>query len=245
MIDIALTSASLPAKHRILSACVRLFLEKGYRHATLAEIIERSDVSYSTFQNIFRAKDGVLTELTEFMFSNQFSAAASVTGAPLTPVQLYAVETSLQLTLTELNENLREIYLEAYNHPDTLAIIHRKTAAELYRIFGAYRPERTERDFLLLEFGSAGLMRGYMAQRCSADLPLETKLRAFLTLSLSAYRVPEAEQASALAVVMGLDLRALAQRVLHQLFQALSMRYDFSLTGIEEVVSTEESEGKR
>lgn len=113
MIDIALTSASLPAKHRILSVCVRLFLEKGYRHATLAEIIERSDVSYSTFQNIFRAKDGVLTELTEFMFSNQFSAAASVTGAPLTPVQLYAVETSLQLTLTELNENLREIYLEA------------------------------------------------------------------------------------------------------------------------------------
>ena len=44
-VDIALTNASLSARRRILSACVRIFLEKGYRRATLAEIIERSDVS--------------------------------------------------------------------------------------------------------------------------------------------------------------------------------------------------------
>ena len=63
VIRISITSASLPAKKRILTVCVRLFLEKGYRRTTLAEIIEKADVSYSTFQNIFRAKDGVLTEL--------------------------------------------------------------------------------------------------------------------------------------------------------------------------------------
>ena len=65
VIRISITSASLPAKKRILTVCVRLFLEKGYRRTTLAEIIEKAEVSYSTFQNIFRAKDGVLTELTE------------------------------------------------------------------------------------------------------------------------------------------------------------------------------------
>ena len=51
----AITSASLPAKKRILTVCVRLFLEKGYKRSTLAEIIEKAEVSYSTFQNIFRA----------------------------------------------------------------------------------------------------------------------------------------------------------------------------------------------
>ena len=76
---IALTNASLPAKRRILTVCVKLFLEKGYRKTTLAEIIEKAEVSYSSFQNIFRAKDGVLTELTEFMFSNQFTAARVLT----------------------------------------------------------------------------------------------------------------------------------------------------------------------
>ena len=52
-IAIAITKVSPPAKKRTVS--VRLFLEKGYKKATLAEIVEKADVSYSTFQNIFRA----------------------------------------------------------------------------------------------------------------------------------------------------------------------------------------------
>lgn len=76
----AITSASLPAKKRILTACVRLFLEKGYKGTTVAEIIREADVSASTFQNIFRAKDGVLVELVEFMFGNQFGAARKIAG---------------------------------------------------------------------------------------------------------------------------------------------------------------------
>ena len=131
VVCIGITSASLPAKKRILTVCVKLFLEKGYKRTTLAEIIEKAEVSYSTFQNIFRAKDGVLTELTEFMFSNQFAMARSMTGAQLPPVYVYAVETAIQMTLTELNENLREIYIEAYMQKEASDYIFRKTAKEL------------------------------------------------------------------------------------------------------------------
>ena len=109
MILIAITSASLPTKKRILTVCVKLFLEKGYKQTTLAEINEKAGVSFSQFQNIFRAKDGVLTELVEFMFENQFAMARSAAGAKLPPIYVYAVETAIQMTLTELNENLREI----------------------------------------------------------------------------------------------------------------------------------------
>ena len=108
------TSVSLPAKKRILTICVKLFLEKGYKKTTMAEIVEKANVSYSSFQNIFRAKDGVLTELVAFMFSNQFAMARGAAGEHLPPVYVYAVETAIQMTLTELNENLREIYIEAY-----------------------------------------------------------------------------------------------------------------------------------
>ena len=100
MILIAITSASLPTKKRILTVCVKLFLEKGYKQTTLAEINEKAGVSYSQFQNIFRAKDGVLTELVEFMFSSQFGAARKIAGADLPPIYVYAVETAIQITLT-------------------------------------------------------------------------------------------------------------------------------------------------
>ena len=47
----AITAASLAAKQRILSACVRLFLEKGYKRTTVAEILKAANVSVSTFHS--------------------------------------------------------------------------------------------------------------------------------------------------------------------------------------------------
>ena len=229
----AITSASLAAKKRILTACVRLFLEKGYKGTTIAEILREADVSASTFQNIFHAKDGILVELVEFMFGNQFRMARQMAGETLPPVYVYAAETAIQMTLTELNENLREIYLEAYTQPETTEYIHQNTSTELYRIFSPYLPGYTESDFYELEIGSAGIMRGYMARRCDKYFTLERKLRRFLVMSLSAYKVPEAEQEQVLAFIAALDIRNLAEQVMHQLFAALAMRFEFSLQGIE------------
>ena len=233
MVIIAITSASLAAKKRILTACVRLFLEKGYKGTTVAEILREADVSASTFQNIFHAKDGVLVELVEFMFSNQFRTARQMAGQELPPVYVYAAETAIQMTLTELNENLREIYLEAYTQPETAEYIHQNTSSELYRIFSPYLPGYTESDFYELEIGSAGIMRGYMSRKCDKYFTLERKLRRFLVMSLSAYKVPEAEQEQVLAFIAALDVRKQAEQVMHQLFAALAMRFEFSLQGIE------------
>ena len=106
------------AKRRILSACVRLFLEKGYTNTKVAEIRKEADVSAGSFQNIFHTKDGVLTELIGMMFSRQFGAVKPLASNVPSPAYIYAVETALQLTLTEMSENLRDIYVEAYTFPD-------------------------------------------------------------------------------------------------------------------------------
>lgn len=63
------------SKRKILSACVKLFIEQGYHNTTLAQVLKEAEVSSSTFQNIFHSKDGVLLELTDFMFDSQFMAA--------------------------------------------------------------------------------------------------------------------------------------------------------------------------
>ena len=228
----ALTNASLPAKRRILAVCVKLFLEQGYKKTTVAQIVQRAGVSNSSFQNIFRAKDGVLTELVAFMFSSQFSAARSAIGEKLPPVYVYAAETAIQMTLTELNENLREIYIEAYSQQEASEYIFRETAKELYAIFGSYQPALTAEDFYAMEIGTAGLMRGYMAKPCDETLPLEKKLESFLTLSLRGYRVPEEELQQVLAFLGTMDIRAVAQRIMERLFHALEMRYDFHLGGM-------------
>ena len=217
-------------KRKILTVCVRLFLEQGYKETSITQITENAGVTRGSFQNLFRTKDAVLLELVETMFSGQFSAAKSITGQQLPPVYAYAVETAIQLTLTELNERLREIYLEAYSLPDTAEYIHLHTTAELKQIFGGSFPGYSDSDFYEMEIGTAGLMRGYMARKCDIHFPLDRKLSRFLTAAMRVYRVPEEEQRQVLAFIRSLDIRAIAAEVMEKLFAMLEMKFDFKLS---------------
>ena len=123
----ALRRDSLETKNRILSICVRLFIEQGYHQTTIGQILEEAKVSASSFQNIFHTKDGVLKELLEFMFSGQFDTAKSAIADNLPSAYTYAVETSIQLALTELNENLRDIYVEVYSKLEIAEYIYAYT----------------------------------------------------------------------------------------------------------------------
>ena len=216
------------AKRRVLAACAHLFLEKGYTNTKLAEILKAADVSGGSFQNIFRTKDGVLKEFVGIMFNGQFGVAKALTANAPSPAHVYAVETALQLTLTEMNENLRDIYIEAYTYPETLEIIHRHTAKELRSAFGAYLPEFSESDFYEMDWGTSGMMRGYMARKCDPYFTLERKVRRFLEMSLSVFRVPPEEAEQIMAYVQQLDVRAAAMEAMDALFQSLSMQFDLT-----------------
>ena len=73
----------MATKQRILTVCVRLFLEQGYKETTITQITEEAKVTRGSFQNLFPTKDAVLMELVETMFSGQFGAARTITGGGL------------------------------------------------------------------------------------------------------------------------------------------------------------------
>ena len=220
---------SSETKRKILTVCVRLFLEQGYKNTTVSQIVDEAGVARGSYLNLFPTKDRILLELTETMFGGQFGVARSIADSKLPPVYAYAVETAIQLTLTELNENLRDIYLEAYSHTEASEYIYQHTSSELHRIFGPYLPSYTESDFYELEIGSAGIMRGYMSRPCDKYFTLEKKLARFLSMSLNAYAVPAAEQKQVLDFIAKLDIRAIAVQVMQELFKALAMRFSFPL----------------
>lgn len=184
----------------------------------MTDIIRDADVSVSTFQNIFRSKDGVLLDLAESMFENQFTFARRVVGENASPALLYAVETSVQLALSELNENIREVYVETYSHPQTMEYVCQKTSSTLYKLLGSYQPECGPSDFYEMDIGSAGIMRGYMARPCDKYFTLDHKLNNFVKMSLRAYRVPEDEIKSILATIQKIDMIQVAEKVMDELF---------------------------
>ena len=233
---------SSETKRKILTVCVRLFLEEGYKNTSVSQILDEAGVARGSYLHLFPTKDRILLELTETMFGGQFGVARSIADSKLPPVYAYAVETAIQLTLTELNENLREIYIEAYSLPETSEYIYLHTTAELKQIFGANFPDYSDSDFYEMEIGTAGLMRNYMARKCDIHFPLERKLSRFLTAAMRVYRVPEDELEQTVRFVERLDIRSIAERMMHSLFQTLAMHYDFSLQEVEAPLISETEE---
>ena len=210
--------------------------------ASVSQIVDEAGVARGSYLNLFPTKDKILLDLTETMFGGQFGMARSIADIKLPPVYAYAVETAIQLTLTELNENLREIYIEAYSLPETSEYIYLHTTAELKQIFSANFPDYSDSDFYEMEIGTAGLMRNYMARKCDIHFPLERKLSRFLTAAMRVYRVPEDELEQTVRFVERLDIRSIAERVMHTLFQTLAMHYDFSLQEMEAPLISETEE---
>lgn len=219
-------NASVATRNKILSACAHLFLTQGYHKTTVKQIAAESGCATSSFQNLFRSKENVLSEFVGYMFSEQFGAAKKTVETNYPPVYVYALETAVQLAITEINENLRDIYVEAYSLPDTVELIHRKTAEELYHTFGDRFPGFEESDFYNLEIGSAGLMRGYMAKKCDIFFPFDKKITCFLTMSLSCYRVSPEEIEQILAFIRNLDVRTLANQAIAQFFDRLETLFE-------------------
>ena len=233
---------SSETRRKILTVCVRLFLEQGYKNTSVSQIVDEAGVARGSYLNLFPTKDKILLDLTETMFGGQFGMARSIADTKLPPVYAYALETAIQLTLTELNENLREIYIEAYSLPETSEYIYLHTTAELKQIFSANFPDYSDSDFYEMEIGTAGLMRNYMARKCDIHFPLERKLSRFLTAAMRVYRVPEDELEQAVRFVERLDIRSIAERVMYTLFQTLAMHYDFSLQEMEAPLISETEE---
>ena len=85
---------SSETKRKILTVCVRLFLEQGYKNTTVSQIVDEAGVARGSYLNLFPTKDRILLELTETMFGGQFGVAKSIADSKLPPVYAYAVETA-------------------------------------------------------------------------------------------------------------------------------------------------------
>lgn len=223
------TEEKTATRQRILSACVKLFIEKGYHKTTLSEIVKEAKCSFSSFQNIFHTKDGVLLYLVEVMFASQFDVARKIAPENINPIYIYAVETVIQMTITELNENLRDIYVEAYSNRESAEYIHIHTAEELKKIFKQYNPDYSDGDFYELDIGSSGIMRNYMARPCDQYFTLDKKLTRFLTMSLRAYTVPEKEIDAVVNFVRGINIKEASKKIMNELLQSFALMFDIEL----------------
>lgn len=218
--------SGLLTRKRILSASVKVFLEKGYAGATAKEIADTAGIASGAPFLPFGNKEGVLLELVHRMFAGQFDVAQRLIGTQADPLLLYGAETALQMHITELSEPLRELYVTAYSLSSTSEFIYEQMSGRLQAIFAPYLPLAEAKDFYELEVASAGITRSFMAKPCDLYFTMERKLRRFLSSCYKLYEVPAERYRPVIGQVLKMELKGVAEQVIAQTEQAAEAGFE-------------------
>lgn len=206
-----LQHGGIARRNKMINAGIMLFLKNGYEKTSTSQIAKEAGMSQASFFAAFSNKEALLLTLVEEMFESQFKRTESAVGKYKDPLLLYALETSIQMTIAETSEPLRELYVAAYTLPTTSEYIYKMTAKKLAEIFGEYMPEAEEKDFYELDIASAGITRGFMAKECNIYFTMEQKLRRYLSCCMKIYNVPEEKANAAIEAALSMDLRSFAE----------------------------------
>lgn len=226
-----LQTRGIVRRNKMLKAATFLFLEQGYDKTTTTQIAKAAGMSQASFFAAFESKEAILLELTKIMFSSQFVAAAAMMPTD-DPLLLYALETGLQLHITELSEPLRELYVTTYSLRSTSEYVYQNTTKKLIKIFAPYLPEAQENDFYELEIASASITRGFMARPCDMYFTMERKLRRFWTSCFRIYQVPESHYLPVIESALKRDLKSDAEKIIAATIQQAE-------SGFEQITTTE------
>lgn len=209
-------------KRKILNVAAKNFLRYGYTDTTIKRITTECGISTGSFNNLYHTKEDVLCELVQFVLGQQFSIANKlVEGKTDDKLLFYAMETTLQLHIVEMDENLRNVYLAAYSLPKPSAMIQKIITNKWEDVFKGYHPEYETKDFFILEIATGGIMRGFMTIPCDMWFTMEQKVESFLKCTFKMYEIPEDKIRQTIAFVKQYDFNAIARQTLDGIFKYL------------------------
>jgi len=210
---------------KVLCATAKMFLEDGYRDATIRKISASSGVEKHTILYVYGEKEAILCSLVQYVFEHQFEMAERILkGKTDDKILLYATETVLQLYMAESSNHVREMYTASYSMPNSSKIIYNTITEKLTEIFEEHLPGLESRDFYEFEIAAAGIMRNFLTVPCDVFFPMDRKIRKFLETTFRMYRIPEEKIKEAIAFVSSLDMEAYAKEALDTMYAYMEKR---------------------
>ncbi len=205
-------------KAAIIYAAAKSFVEKGYTASALREIAACADVNIGSLLHIFGSKEELLCDLIQVVLNKQFEVTANIVrGLTDDKLLFYATETVLQLHIVEMNENLRDVYSNAYSLPKSSNIIQHTITGKIEDIFKEHLPHLETKDFYKLEIASGGIMRGFMTIPCDMWFTMDQKVESFLETTFLIYHVPDKKIKEAIDFVKKIDFSNIATETINDI----------------------------
>lgn len=208
----------------VLHSATKLFIENGYTNTRIKDIAVDSGVGYNEIFRMFIDKDNLLSQLIDLVIEHQFEMSKKYLKDQNDGLLLYVFECALQLYISELSDNIREMYAVSYSMPNTSHKIYDYITGKLETVFKKYLPEYETKDFYELEIAAAGIMRGFIINPCNMYFTMDRKINRFVKTLLKIFEVPKEEIDEIIKTITTFDMKLYAKEVMDTLYEYISTR---------------------
>ena len=210
------------AKSKLLHSAAKMFLKQGFSVTKITDITKDAGVDNNAVARVFGEKENLLAELVGLVLDYQFQAAEKlVSGKVEDKIYLYAVETVLQLYITESSEHIRELYSLSYSYKASSKVIYENLTEKLEGIFKKHLPDCDSKDFYELELAAGGIMRSFLTVPCDRYFDIERKVKRFLESTLLVFEVPKEKIKEIVAFIEKFDFLKIAKETVANMLEYL------------------------
>ncbi len=212
-------------KTKVLQTAIKMFLENGYKKTTMRDIASQSKVNYGSLMFAFKNKEALVCELVGYVIDCQFEVVSNyLKNITEDKILQYAVETSLQLHIANMNEQMKEMYIVSYSMANSSQVIYNNITKKLQHIFKEQLPTLEEKDFYELEIAAAGIMRNFLTIDCDKYFTINRKINRFLETTFLIYRVNDNKIKEVLGFIKQIDFENLAKLTLSKILGYIESR---------------------
>lgn len=199
----------------IVQEASKQFLEKGYTRTTVSAIGKELNMNSGNLTFYFPTKEHLLAELVDMLCDFQWKLMEEEADEGISSVLAICLELTGMASACEADPVIKDFFLSAYCSPMCLEIIRKNDTQRAKKVFGAYRPDWTDAQFVEAEILCSGIE--YATLMTVGDpVTLETRITGALNNILGIYGIPEEVRKQKLQKVFAMDHRSLGKRVLKE-----------------------------
>jgi len=179
-------------KLEILQCATELFLEKGYTSAYVTAIANKLDISTGNLTFHYPTKEHLLAGLVRELCKFQCQVEENETNNDdETPIIAYLLELTMFASVCMKNPNISDLMISAYTHSMSIEIIRKNDTRRAMKVFGKYRPQWTEVDFIMAENIAFGIEYSMFLTENTEIVTFEQRVSSCIDAIMKIYEVPK------------------------------------------------------
>ncbi len=213
-IVIARGAKNRPTKELIIQIASKLYLEKGFEDTSNKEICDILCISPGNLTFHYPQRENVLTEFVKELCDFQWRLIDLLEDEDKSPLLALCIEFATMTAAAEENKAIRDIYISAYTHPMSLAVIRENDTRKTQQIFSEFNPDWTDEQFAVMENLYSGIEYAMFSSTGQGDASLDLRVACGLDAALRLYNVPESLRNQKIEKIIAMDYRSLGRRIL-------------------------------